>query len=104
MTTPQPEREPTWQPIDSTPMHPEYPCAHCIQSGAAAGVIEAVLGSQEIPEVTMTSTTAPGVTHRWTNSAAYTKRSQKRASGPASITGSRPESGRRWAVRSANMS
>jgi hypothetical protein len=67
------EPEPTWQPIDSTPMHPEYPCAHCIQSGAAAGVIEVVLGSQEIPEVTMTSTTAPGVTHRWTNTAAYTE-------------------------------
>jgi hypothetical protein len=54
-------------------MHPEYPCAHCIQSGAAAGVIEAVLGSQEIPEVTMMSTTAPGVTHRWTNTATYTE-------------------------------
>jgi hypothetical protein len=67
------EREATWQPLDSTPMHPEYPCAHCIQSGAAAGVIEAVFGSQEIPEVTMTSTTAPGVTHRWTNTAAYTE-------------------------------
>jgi hypothetical protein len=66
------EPEPTWQPIDSTPMHPEYPCAHCVQSGAAAAVIEAVLGSQEIPEVTMTSTTAPGVTHRWTNMAAFT--------------------------------
>jgi hypothetical protein len=70
---PSTEREATWQPIDATPMHPEYPCAHCIQSGAAAGVIEAVLGSQEIPEVTMTSTTAPGVTHRWTNTAAYTE-------------------------------
>jgi PAP2 superfamily len=67
------ERDPTWQPIDNTPMHPEYPCAHCIQSGAAAGVIEAVLGSQEIPEVTMTSTTAPGITHRWTNTAAFTE-------------------------------
>ena len=65
------EREPTWQPIDSTPMHPEYPCAHCIQSGAAAGVIEAVLGSQEMPEVTMMSTTAPGAIHRWINTAAY---------------------------------
>jgi hypothetical protein len=21
--------DPTWQPIDNTPMHPEYPCAHC---------------------------------------------------------------------------
>jgi hypothetical protein len=36
-------------------------------------VIKAVLGSQEIPEVTMMSTTAPGVTHRWSNTAAYTE-------------------------------
>ena len=55
------------QPIDNTPMHPEYPCAHCISSAAVASVIEAVLGSADIPEVAMTSTTAPGVTHRWTN-------------------------------------
>ena len=61
------ELEATWQPIDNTPMHPEYPCAHCIQSGAAVAVIESVLGSAVIPEVSMTSTTAPGVTHRWTN-------------------------------------
>ena len=67
------ERDPTWQPTDSTPMHPEYPCAHCIQSGAAAAVMEAVLGTQELPEVTMTSTTAPGVTHRCTSTAAFTE-------------------------------
>jgi hypothetical protein len=66
------ERDPTWQPIDSTPMHPEYPCAHCVQSGAAAAVIEALLGSQQIPEVTMTSTTAPGVIHAWTSMATFT--------------------------------
>jgi hypothetical protein len=61
------ELEATWQPIDGTPMHPEYPCAHCISSAAVASVIEAVLGSADIPEVAITSTTAPGVTHRWTN-------------------------------------
>lgn len=61
------KREPTWQPIDNTPMHPEYPCAHCINAGAAAGVIEAVLGSKTTPEVAMTSTTTPGVIHRFTN-------------------------------------
>ncbi len=61
------EREATWQPIDNTPLHPEYPCAHCIGSGAAAAVIESVLGSADIPEVAVTSSTAPGVTHRWTN-------------------------------------
>jgi hypothetical protein len=33
-------------------------------------VIESVLGSADIPEVSMTSLTAPGVTHRWTNLAA----------------------------------
>ena len=31
------EREATWQPIDNTPMHPEYPCAHCILSGSHRG-------------------------------------------------------------------
>ena len=61
------ELEATWQPIDNTPLHPEYPCAHCIESGAAVAVIESVLGSVDIPEVSMTSSTAPGVTHRWTN-------------------------------------
>jgi hypothetical protein len=61
------EPEATWQPIDTTPLHPEYPCAHCIQSGAGVAVIQCVLGSTKIPEVAMTSPTAPGVTHRWTD-------------------------------------
>jgi hypothetical protein len=65
------ELDPTWQPIDNTPMHPEYPCAHCISSATFAMVIESVLGSPDIPEVTMTSPTAPGATHRWTNVWAY---------------------------------
>jgi hypothetical protein len=64
-------RDATWQPIDNTPMHPEYPCAHCIVSGAVASAIEALLGTPEIPEIAMTSPTAPGATHRWTNVRAY---------------------------------
>jgi hypothetical protein len=64
-------RDATWQPIDNTPMHPEYPCAHCINAGAATAVIEAVLGSKTIPEVSMTSSMAPGVTHRWTRLDAF---------------------------------
>jgi hypothetical protein len=63
-------RDATWQPIDVTPMHPEYPCAHCIASGAVGAVVEALLGTADIPEVAMTSPTAPGVTHRWTNTVA----------------------------------
>ncbi len=65
------DREATWQPIENTPMHPEYPCAHCILSGTVAAVVEASLGSAEIPEVAMTSPTAPGITHRWTNMRAF---------------------------------
>jgi hypothetical protein len=65
------ERDATWQPIDATPMHPEYPCAHCITSAAVAAVVEALSGSADIPEVSMTSPTAPGATHRWTNVWAY---------------------------------
>jgi hypothetical protein len=65
------ERDATWLPIDNTPMHPEYPCAHCIVSSAVASAVEAMLGTADIPEVTMTSPTAPGVTHRWTNVNAY---------------------------------
>jgi hypothetical protein len=67
------ERVATWQPIDVTPMHPEYPCAHCITSSAIAAAIEAVLGTEEIPEVTLTSAFAPGVTHRFTDLRAYTE-------------------------------
>jgi hypothetical protein len=65
------ERDATWQPIDNTPMHPEYPCAHCIISSAIAATVEAVLGSAEIPELVMTSPTAPGATHRYSNIRAY---------------------------------
>jgi hypothetical protein len=67
------ERLATWQPIDATPMHPEYPCAHCIVGSAVATVIKAMLGTDEIPEVALTSPFAPGVTHRFTNLRAYTE-------------------------------
>ena len=65
-------RDAAWQPLDITPAHPEYPCAHCVQSGAAAAVLQAVSGSNDIPEVTMTSTMAPGVTHRFSSLRAFT--------------------------------
>jgi hypothetical protein len=67
------EREASWQPIGNTPMHPEYPGAHCIVSSSLAAVIRAVLGGDDIPEVSMTSLFAPGVTHRFTNLQAYSE-------------------------------
>jgi PAP2 superfamily len=70
---PDTDREATWLPIDNTPMHPEYPCAHCILSGAVAGVVKATFGTEDIPEIAVTSPTAPGATHRWTNMTAFTE-------------------------------
>lgn len=61
------ERDATWLPIADTPMHPEYPCAHCIAAASMCAVIESVLGTRDISEVSMTSRTAPGATRRWTN-------------------------------------
>jgi hypothetical protein len=65
------ERDAAWQPFDATPMHPEYPCAHCIESSSLAGVVEALFGTAEIPEVSVESPTAPGIIHRWTNIRAF---------------------------------
>lgn len=64
---PETELDATWQPLDATPMHPEYPCAHCILSATAATVIESTGGLGDLQEISLTSPTAPGVTHRWTN-------------------------------------
>jgi hypothetical protein len=63
-------RDASWVPLGDTPMHPEYPCAHCITSGAAATVLQGFFGN-EIPEVAMTSATAPGVTRRWNRLSDY---------------------------------
>lgn len=65
------ERDAAWQPIGATPMHPEYPCAHCISSAALAGVVQIVFGTAEMPEVSIESPTLPGVVHRWTDVRAF---------------------------------
>ena len=65
------EHDASWQPLDATPMHPEYPCAHCVQSSTAAAVIQGLLGSDDIPEVSLTSPFVPGVTHRFTSLRAF---------------------------------
>jgi len=62
----------SWQPLDATPMHPEYPCAHCVLSGAAAAFIESFGGLGDLQEISLTSQTAPGVTHRWSSLDAFT--------------------------------
>ena len=65
------DRDLAWLPLIDTPMHPEYPCAHCITASAVGAVLEAHFGRGRVAPISMTSPTAPGVTHRWTRIADY---------------------------------
>jgi len=59
------ERDPAWVPFIDTPMHPEYPCAHCIVASAVATVLRAELGTGPVPMLTTTSPTAGGAARSW---------------------------------------
>jgi len=65
------EAAPTWLPLLETPLHPEYPCAHCISSAAVGAVLEAELGAGDVPMISMTSAAVPGVVHHWTRIGDY---------------------------------
>jgi hypothetical protein len=54
-----------WLPLIDTPMHPEYPCAHCINAGAAGVVLEREFGSGRVPKFQVTGPGTPSVTHTW---------------------------------------
>lgn len=60
------ERDAGWTPLIPTPMHPEYPCAHCTQ----AGVTHAVLGPEWArgaapPVLATSSASAKGAVRRF---------------------------------------
>jgi PAP2 superfamily len=61
------ERDPAWLPFIETPMHPEYPCAHCTAAGAYGEVLLAEIGSGPVPLLSSTSPTLPGVTRSWSS-------------------------------------
>jgi PAP2 superfamily len=65
------EREASWTPLIDTPMHPEYPCAHCIISGAVGTVLRAEIGAGPMPPLTTTSPTANGAARSWTTIDAF---------------------------------
>lgn len=64
------EREPGWSPLIETPMHPEYPCAHCILAATLAEVLDAALPKGPPVRLSTTSLTLPGVVRSWTSTAA----------------------------------
>jgi hypothetical protein len=61
------ERDPSWTPFIDTPMHPEYPCAHCIIASTIGTVLKADLGETPVPELSSVSPTLAGATRRWTS-------------------------------------
>ena len=65
-------RDASWRPLGDTPMHPEYPCAHCISSAAVSAVLQGVAGD-DIGEISMSSPTAPGVIRKWTRLQDYSE-------------------------------
>jgi len=60
------ERNPSWVPFIETPMHPEYPCAHCIIASTVGTVLRLELGNTPVPTLSSVSPTLPGSTRRWT--------------------------------------
>jgi hypothetical protein len=64
------ERDPSWESFIRTPMHPEYPCAHCTFQSTAASVLEAFFASDSASFKLM-STTAPGVTRSFSKLSDY---------------------------------
>ncbi len=66
------ERDPAWTPFIETPMHPEYPCAHCVLAGAVGTVLQAEIGSGPMPALTTTSPTAKGAARSWKTLADFT--------------------------------
>jgi len=57
------ERDGSWTPFINTPMHPEYPCAHCIVSGAIGTVLEPEIGNGTV--LSTTSPSANGAKRTW---------------------------------------
>jgi len=64
-------RDPAWMPFIDTPMHPEYPCAHCIVSASLGAVLQSEIGSGPSPKLTSTSSTAGGAVRTWNSVADF---------------------------------
>ncbi|MES2960191.1 MAG: vanadium-dependent haloperoxidase [Pseudomonadota bacterium] len=65
------ERDAAWLPFIETPMHPEYPCAHCTIAAALGAVLKAEIGNAPTPRLSSTSPTLPGVTRSWASVDAF---------------------------------
>ena len=51
--------DPDWEPLISTPVHPEYPCAHCGQAAATAELMKTEYGNRPPSGVRIASKSSP---------------------------------------------
>jgi len=60
-------RDATWLPYIKTPMHPEYPCAHCVIAGTVGTVLQAEIDKGNYLQVVLStkSMTANNETRNW---------------------------------------
>jgi hypothetical protein len=56
-----------WTPFIETPLHPEYPCAHCIVAATVGTVLLGELGDSPEPRWRTVSATAGGAAREWTS-------------------------------------
>jgi hypothetical protein len=62
--------DPGWIPFIDTPMHPEYPCAHCIVSSSLGAVLESEVGTGAVT-LSSASSTAAGAVRTWNSVADF---------------------------------
>lgn len=61
------ERDASWKPFIPTPMHPEYPCAHCVVAGTVGAIIKAEVADDPMPLLTTRSDTANNSQRSWSS-------------------------------------
>ncbi len=57
--------DPSWAPYIPTPMHPEYPCAHCVVAGTVGVILKAEIGENATPILWTVSYTDGGARRNW---------------------------------------
>jgi hypothetical protein len=67
----QTERDAGWLPLIDTPMHPEYPCAHCIIAGTTGAVLKAEIGNGPVGTLTTTSYLVKNASRSWSSVDAF---------------------------------
>jgi hypothetical protein len=67
------EADPAWTPLIDTPLHPEYPCAHCTLAAVVGTVLEAELGSTKAPMWRTTSSAVNNAAREWIDLESFMK-------------------------------